>query len=306
MTTIEKETSTANDLAALNFLWLEITNQCNLRCVHCYSNSSPYEPLTGGLTTPDWIAILKEAHDIGCRGVQFIGGEPLLHPGLPTLVREARRLNFETVEIYSNTTRLSDGLISLFAEQGVMLATSFYSDDACTHDQITQHPGSYNKTIGALRRAIAAGIPIRVGVITMPGGEQAAHKTGEFLRQFGIENIRIDQVRGFGRGLEIKANSGAMSELCGACWRGRLAIDSAGNVSPCVFSHFNNVGHFSEGLVQILGKPELLAFRRDMRDQQQLPAKMCAPNDCSPNDCSPNNCSPTQCSPYDCSPLCSP
>ena len=32
--------------AGLDFLWLELTNRCNLRCVHCYT-ASARRPVTG-------------------------------------------------------------------------------------------------------------------------------------------------------------------------------------------------------------------------------------------------------------------
>lgn len=74
----------------LDFLWLEITAQCNLSCVHCYADASPSKALYGNLGLEDWLDALRQAANLGCRKVQFIGGEPTLHPDLPKLIASAR------------------------------------------------------------------------------------------------------------------------------------------------------------------------------------------------------------------------
>jgi uncharacterized radical SAM superfamily Fe-S cluster-containing enzyme len=88
----------------LDLLWLEVTGRCNLRCTHCYADSSPDVKLDQGLGPADWIRIIDEAADLGCQRVQFIGGEPMLHPILPSLVAAARARAFEHIEIYTNGT----------------------------------------------------------------------------------------------------------------------------------------------------------------------------------------------------------
>ena len=158
----------AGPLDVLDFMWLEVTNRCNLQCSHCYAGSSPHEPESYGLELPDWLQLLSDARALGCRQVQFIGGEPLLYSGLPALLRHARLLDYETIEVFTNATRLSDDMARLFQENGVLLATSFYSEDDCTHDTITGVRGSQTRTLRGLERAIAARIPVRVGIIEMP------------------------------------------------------------------------------------------------------------------------------------------
>ena len=60
----------------LQFLWLELTNRCNLRCGHCYTDSHPGSGHRDRLTTEDLESVLRQAYALGCRSVQFIGGEP--------------------------------------------------------------------------------------------------------------------------------------------------------------------------------------------------------------------------------------
>src|SRR5580658_702755 len=96
-----RTTDVANENAALleglSFLWLELTNKCNLSCAHCYAESGPRPSRKDVLTTNDYRRLLDEAAAIGCRAVQFIGGEPTLHRGLPELIAHARVLGYENV-----------------------------------------------------------------------------------------------------------------------------------------------------------------------------------------------------------------
>ncbi|MBO0880190.1 MAG: radical SAM protein [Mycobacterium sp.] len=68
--------STANETS---FLWLEITGRCQLACVHCYADSGP-AGTHGSMRRADWLRVMDQAARMGVRMVQFIGGEPTLHP----------------------------------------------------------------------------------------------------------------------------------------------------------------------------------------------------------------------------------
>lgn len=229
----------------------------------------------------------------------------MLYKYIYELIRESRSLNFTMVEVYTNGTRLTESLVQLLQECGVMLATSFYSDDACTHDEITGVRGSHARCVAALRLAVKAGIPTRVGVITMPSNEGSTPANINFLQELGIERIHVDHARGIGRGTAFVTPDDPMQQLCGSCWQGRLAINSVGDASPCVFSHFHKIGNVSEGLASLLSKPSLHSFRSDMYRGYHEPNRaneLCSPGRCGPSSCGTSTCSPQDCSPIDCVP----
>jgi MoaA/NifB/PqqE/SkfB family radical SAM enzyme len=49
----------------------------------------------------DWRNVIEEAASLGCSKVQFIGGEPTVHPRLSDLLVEARRIGFDFIEVYT-------------------------------------------------------------------------------------------------------------------------------------------------------------------------------------------------------------
>lgn len=254
--------SLKNDLSkALDFIWLEITPKCNLKCVHCYADSGPKRVLSDGLNLADWYDVMKEASQLGCKKLQFIGGEPTAHPDLGDLITEARKLGFSTVEVYTNGTTIGANLKAVLKQQRVNLAFSIYGADAPIHDSVTTVSGSFDRTIACIKWALASDLTVRVGFIKMPQNTGSWIHTKHMLQEIGVKSIGIDNVRGVGRG-SVQANfNSPMEELCGQCWRGKLCVTSSGDIFPCVFSRFAKVGRFEQGLATTLRSAELSYFR---------------------------------------------
>jgi MoaA/NifB/PqqE/SkfB family radical SAM enzyme len=127
----------------LDFLWLELTNRCNLQCVHCYTESHPGSGDRDVLTTAQYESVMRQAYALGCRRLQFIGGEPQLHPDFLRLLGVAKETGFEFIEVFTNLMRLRDDTLRFAADAGIRFATSVYSDDPAVHNAITKVGSSH-------------------------------------------------------------------------------------------------------------------------------------------------------------------
>ena len=58
-----------------------VGQRCNLKCIHCYSQSKDIE-YPNELTTKDAKAMLDDLADYGAPVILFSGGEPLMRPDL--------------------------------------------------------------------------------------------------------------------------------------------------------------------------------------------------------------------------------
>jgi radical SAM protein with 4Fe4S-binding SPASM domain len=255
----------------LEFLWVELTATCNLRCQHCYASSGPNRA-PGAMTGEDYLQLLRDAAAAGCETVQFTGGEIFLRSDLLGLVREARGLGIESIELYTNATLIRDADLDALEPLGVRFAISVYSHRPEHHDAITLVPGSWNRTVGNLRRLLERGFAVRVGVIRMEPNWDDMEGTRRYLTGLGVPEkaIGFDTVRPTGRGCEgglaepersliklgpptrFETENGRLSAR--TCWSGRLAVDPEGNAYPCVFSRKLPVGNVREsGLAALLG-----------------------------------------------------
>jgi MoaA/NifB/PqqE/SkfB family radical SAM enzyme len=215
--------------SGLDFLWAEITGRCQLACGHCYSDSGPRS--THGIMTPrDWMRVIDEAAAVRCRSMQFIGGEPTLHPALPALVRHALRRGM-AVEVYSNLVQVTPGLWGTFELPGVSLATSYYSSDATQHDAITGRR-SHGRTWANIVEATRRGIALRVGMVAIVDGQHVDAAVAQ-LRDLGITGISVDRVRRVGRGRGGRDTVDDPRELCGQCARAQLMVAPDRTAHPC-------------------------------------------------------------------------
>ncbi len=293
--------------AGLEFLWLELTNRCNLECVHCYADSAPSAGHDDVLNADDYEGLLSEAAELGTRRVQFIGGEPTLNHALPRLIASAKGMGYELVEVYSNLINLSEELLDCFAEYGVGVATSIYGHEATLHDQVTRRPGSFQRTVNNVRRVIARDLRVRAAMVIMPENAFAVEATRSFLLGIGVQDFGTDRLRAFGRAAESQQSP--MNELCGSCAAGTLCVGANGVVYPCIMSKAWAVGSVQEtSLGEIATSDRLQSLRRQIHDATRPAARMaCTPDrpfPCSPdygstcNPCSPNqNCGPNDCRP---------
>ncbi|WP_236788127.1 radical SAM/SPASM domain-containing protein [Amycolatopsis sp. GM8] len=268
----------------VSFLWLEITGKCQLECGHCYADSSPAGH-HGSMSLDDWTRVIDQAAAAGVRGVQFIGGEPTLHPNLADLVLHALNKDL-AVEVFTNLVHVSEELWEVFARPGVSLATSYYSDDADQHQEITGRP-TYARTKANIAKAVTRGIPLRTGVIDM-GGDQRADAARDELVQLGVPKVGYDLLREIGRGVRKVGESAA--QLCGQCGDGVAAVLPDGSVRPCIMSRWMDTGNVREQeLVDTLAA--MPGAREALTAQGMPPQGNCTP--CGPQ----GNCYPIHCHP---------
>ncbi|GIL28950.1 radical SAM protein [Actinocatenispora comari] len=274
----------------LSFVWLEITGRCQLSCAHCYADSGPSGD-HGTMTAADWRRVIDQAAALGVGTVQFIGGEPTLHPELPALIRHALDVGV-SVEVYTNLVHVTPRLWEAFAAPGVSLACSYYSDRPEQHAAITGTAGSHARTRANIAEAVRRSIPLRVGVVDLDDAQRADQAVAE-LRSLGVAEVGYDRLRQVGRGIRDQAPS--VDQLCGHCASGVLAIAPTGEVWPCVFSRWLPVGNVRTApLADILTGPGVAGVRGELAERFGSRQTPCVPNMCNP-----------QCGPS-CSPACNP
>ncbi|MET4921667.1 radical SAM protein [Streptomyces sp. PSRA5] len=285
MTTIAETPTAETAPATPRRLWLDLTRQCQLNCVHCYNASGP-DGTHGTMTREDWVSVLDQAVNCGVHAVQFTGGEVTMHPDARDLIDHALNLGLK-VEVFSNLVHVTDDWWNLLQRDGVTLATSYYSNQAAEHNAMTGRP-SHGRTRANIAKAVRLGIPLRAGVIVGDKTQRADEAQRE-LAALGVTRVRVDHVRPFGRGGRNQAPD--VANLCGRCGISRAAISPTGEVSPCVFSAWLGVGNVKDApLATILDSPAIDRANVAIRSERDP----CSP-DSEDDSCAPDNddeCSP--------------
>lgn len=267
----------------IDLVEIVLTERCNMRCSsHCYVQAGPHRG-HGTMTVGDWTRLLAESVALGASGVQFIGGEPTLHPDFTGLVAAVGKLGL-SIEVFSNLTHTRPDWWDLFAEYGVRLATSYYSDRADEHDRVTGTRGSHAKTRANIVEALRRGVPIRASVIEVLAGQRVEQARAD-LRRLGVRHIKIDCTRGVGNGAAGGLPSTA--ELCGRCGDRRVAVTPDGGVGPCsIGAQFMSAGKVHEAPLR-----DILEGAAWQQLLQRVPVR--ADQGCNPDNDS-NDCAPAE------------
>lgn len=141
----------------------QVTNRCNLDCVHCYQVRDEERELE----LHEVCRILGELSHAGTLYLSLTGGEPFVRPDLHAIVAEARRLRF-VVGVKTNGVLLGAEEAAWLAGLGVaQVDVSVYGPTAAIHDRVTKQPGSFAATLAAIERLGAAGVHVQMAVPLM-------------------------------------------------------------------------------------------------------------------------------------------
>ena len=128
--------------------------RCNLRCLHCYSDSSPQAAQI--LALDDALGAIGVASGWGYGVLAVSGGEPLLYPGLEALLLHAESLGMSS-SVVTNGLLLNhhDALGALRKATTVTVSIDGLAEN---HDRMRARQGSFAGAADAVRRLADAGI----------------------------------------------------------------------------------------------------------------------------------------------------
>lgn len=144
---------------AINF---HLLRACNARCRYCFAT---FPETSTRLTTADAIEVMRRVRAAGGEKMNFVGGEPTLHPNIEELIVAAKEMGF-TTSIVSNGARLGRLLAS---PAGALLDWVGLSVDSVT-DQGNARigrggPGYVAQAIAHAQRARANGAAVKLNTV---------------------------------------------------------------------------------------------------------------------------------------------
>jgi radical SAM protein len=145
------------DQAPMLVIW-EVTQACDLACVHCRA-SAQSERNPAELSTEQGYRLLDEIRSFGEPLMVFTGGDPLKRPDLYDLIRYSVKIGLRTNVTPSATPLLTAEAIEDFQAAGIArMAISLDGPDAATHDEFRGIPGTFDRAMFALRHARDIGL----------------------------------------------------------------------------------------------------------------------------------------------------
>src|SRR5688572_15467386 len=151
----------SGDLGAPLYIAWQVTNECNLACLHCIEESGPGKAFRDELSDEQVFAFLEQAMDLEVPYLSFSGGEPMLHPRFFDMAAYVCERNGQ-LKIETNAHTLTPEACARLKDLGVKAVQ--VSLDGATRETFNRMRvrGDFDLALEGVRNLRAAGIPIEI------------------------------------------------------------------------------------------------------------------------------------------------
>jgi MoaA/NifB/PqqE/SkfB family radical SAM enzyme len=189
---------------------LDITNACNLRCLHCYHSHHRNE---GALELSGWLKILDQYAALTNKlllqpSVVFCGGEPFLSSHLKPLMAEMeRRWPRVPMQILTNGVLVTKNWTDFFKKYNAEFQVSLDGPDSDRHDSI-RGAGNFERSRKGITDLKAAGFPVDILAIL---SKKTSSWIGDFFdlaQCLSVDQMNFTRLIAEGAGAGLVAGGG--------------------------------------------------------------------------------------------------
>ena len=165
-------------------LIIELTDKCNLRCIHCFANKSDNE-----LPYKKWINIFQKSIDENISSISITGGEPLLYLDLFKILDNIDTKSTK-ITLDSNGLLINDKNIEPIKKHFKLVRISIYGTNNDDSKKITNvNNYNYNKIINSIKLLSENEIKIQINIPLFKENITNMNKILEDLSKFNIYEI---------------------------------------------------------------------------------------------------------------------
>lgn len=255
-------------------LWVEPTNQCNLKCIICPTSIEDNKVKKGFMDLGLYKGIIDEASGFAYDINLFHRGEPLLHPKIYEMITYASKKGLKT-RLHTNATILTEENTEKVFDSGLhYISFSFDGYEKATYEEIRKGASferTYNNILGFLRKKKMRGsnrpfIVIQVIESWDESRETRIKKRRIFMEAFKslpLDKVSIRRPHNWGGSYGEGYRGGKMSSLCTFPWYS-LTVFWDGEVVPCPQDFYGNLqmGYIQEGGIKEIWRGDRLISHR--------------------------------------------
>ncbi len=179
-----------------------MTRRCNLKCIHCYSNSADIE-YPDELTTEEGKKLVDDLAAFGSPVILFSGGEPLLRKDLLELAQYATDKGMRAV-ISTNGTLITKEIAAKLQKVGLSYVGVSLDGIEKTHDKFRGKKGAFTAAIEGIRNCRDAGIKVGIRFTVNKHNLADVPDMFDLLRKEKIERLCFYHLVYTGRGSKLR------------------------------------------------------------------------------------------------------
>jgi radical SAM protein with 4Fe4S-binding SPASM domain len=167
-----------------------LTRKCNFRCAYCYNSSG--NAMNCEMETGEWLSLIRQAEELDVVKCTLTGGEPMIHPSFPSIVRKLAEDDILTY-ICTNGSLIDEYSVSLFREVSLpMIQISLDSAVPDIHHRVTHSSASFEKVVRAVGMMVDAGIKVYVKAVMIPDTVPDVGQLADLCAHLGVTNLILD------------------------------------------------------------------------------------------------------------------
>lgn len=230
----------------LMHLFFELTDACNLSCLHCGSNASPCKnQYLDTQIIKQTLENVKSRYDSSKIMVCLTGGEPLLHPDFFDIAAYAHQLGF-MCGMTTNATMIDDVIATKIINSGVRAIGISLDGPPQEHDTLRNQKGAFAAAEEGIANLVNQGRPtIQVTTVVHKQNISSLDALYDIVCKMKVHSWRIINIEPIGRAMhhqELLLDVEDMKYLLSYIKEKRFSPDTPVHVTyGC--SHYLGVGH---------------------------------------------------------------
>lgn len=181
---------------------IDITNKCNLKCLHCFNNSGTKRE--NELSENELKSVIKQIADMKTCYVCLCGGETLCCPYVYDII-EILHGNTGSVNMVSNGFLITEETITKLINSGLdLLQISIDGFTDVEHDTFRGRRGAFQKAINAVKLSVKYGLTTAVSCCPNKLNYTSISNLIDYCYELGATSFRIMPLIPMGRGSAIE------------------------------------------------------------------------------------------------------
>ncbi|KJU87526.1 radical SAM domain protein [Candidatus Magnetobacterium bavaricum] len=252
----KRPTIEQSPLPSLRYLELQITDECNLSCRHCYIESSR----SNRMAVAQICAVLGEFEDMQGLRVLITGGEPTMHPDFLRLNDLLPGFCLRKL-LFTNGLSLDNHLLDILNVDEIIISLDGLQDG---HEAL-RGLGTFNRTIEAIEASVRKGFATSVSTMVHALNVNDFDHMQQMFTNMGVKDWTVDiaAVAGnFRQHPSLKVSPAIGGKLLNygfgggihsghdafACGYHLMSVLADGQAAKCAFYADQPVGNVRDGL----------------------------------------------------------
>jgi 12,18-didecarboxysiroheme deacetylase len=182
-----------------------VGRRCNLRCVHCYSQSRNQE-YTGELTHEEGARLIEDLAAFGAPVMLFSGGEPLMRPDIFELISLATARKMRAV-VSTNGTLITSDVAARLKDAGLSYVGISLDGLETVNDRFRGVKGAFDMALQGVRNCLSRGVKVGLRFTMTRQNYQDVGGILDLIEREGIPRVCFYHLVYTGRGSKLLHDS---------------------------------------------------------------------------------------------------